>query len=460
MNTDVPSALTLRGEISTVSPKSPGCCCTARVTLLLLVLAIGAGARDMYVLMGDAPMPALMCEGRMWLALADSARRNHHYEAGGYHLFIHDFTTYRDSLVRDSGLIDTINCLAQNDRSVFAGGRGLSVFDKAEQRWRQWDSLARFRIWDVEATDSVLWLATDRHGVVRCNLADSSLRRITTTQGLASNSVFSLCLVGDTLFAGPFRYGMGGDWFGRDLDGINVRTRGVRHVSLPTVPDPYHVSKQWVVTDIYPSLDRPGRLRCVLWYPWDVWCWDRGEPGALLMDAGQARAVADGVLSRCGCDTDTEMRTRVIKYLIRRELVPETQQLIAELAEGSSDPRRFPRYAYQPVAVADYKRMRRFYTSTLGFVLYREKGTSACCLVLDDQLLLYLEGTDDRTRQIWSRTRPYLLLPARTVLELYQRLKAAGIACTPDTLSWRLEFEFKDPTGNRIKAVGFPERSR
>jgi len=423
----------------------------------------------MYVLMEDAPMPALMYEGRMWLALADSARRNN-YEAGGYHLFIHDFMTYRDSLVRDSGLIDTINCLAQNGRSVFAGGRGLSVFDKAERRWRQWDSLARFRIWDVEATDSVLWLATDRHGVVRCNLADSSLRRITTTQGLASNSVFSLCLVGDTLFAGPFRYGKGGypegkwDWFGRGLDVVNVRTRGVRHVSLPEVPDPYHVSKQWLVTDMYPSPDRPGRLRYVLWYPWTPFCWDRGDPDAVQSDTGHARPVADGVLSRCGCDTDTALKTRVIKYLIRREFVPETQQLIAELAEGSSGPRRFPRYAYQPVAVADYERMRRFYTSTLGFVLYGEVGTGACCLVLDDQLLLYLESTDDRTRHVWWPTRQYFLLPARTVLVLYQRLKAAGIACNPDalpdTLSWHCDFEFTDPTGNRIKAVGFPERNR
>ena len=105
------------------------------------------------------------------------------------------------------------------------------------------------------------------------------------------------------------------------------------------------------------------------------------------------------------------------------------------------------------VAVADYKRMRRFYTNTLGFVLYREVGTSACCLALDDQLLLYLEGTDDRTRQLWRRTRPYFLLPARTVRELYERLKAARIACTLDTLSWRLDFVFEDPTGNRIRAV-------
>jgi len=129
------------------------------------------------------------------------------------------------------------------------------------------------------------------------------------------------------------------------------------------------------------------------------------------------------------------------------------QLLVAELADDSVKPRRFPRYDYQPVAVADYKRMRRFYTSTLGFVLYREVGTSACCLVLDDQLLLYLEGTGDRTRQFCRQTRPYFLLPARTVRELYERLKAAGIACTPDTLSWRLDFEFKDPTGNRIRAV-------
>jgi len=158
-----------------------------------------------------------------------------------------------------------------------------------------------------------------------------------------------------------------------------------------------------------------------------------------------------------GFRTAEQLRNRVIKYLVRRELTPETQQLVAELAEGSSVPRRFPRYGYQPVAVADYKRMRRFYTSTLGFALYREVGTSARCLVLDDQLLLYLEGTDDRTRQVGWPTRPYFLLPARTVRELYERLKAAGIACNPDTLSWRLEVEFKDPTGNRIRAVSVPD---
>jgi len=430
-----------------------------RVALVLLALALSLQARDMYVLMEYAPMPALMYEGQMWLALADSGRRNN-YEAGGYRLFIHDFTTYRDSLVRDSGLIDSINCLAQNDRSVFAGGHGLSVFDKAERRWRRWDSLARFRIWDIEAFDSVLWLATDRHGIVRCNLSDSSLRRITTKQGLASNSVFSLCLQGDTLFAGPFHYGRDEyperkwDWYGRGLDAINVRTREVRHVPLPEVADPYHVSKKWLVTDIYPSPGNPGRLRYVLWYPWDVWCWDLGEPGAVLMEVSQARAIADGVFSRCGCDADTTLRARVLRYLVRAEFTwQETQLLVAELAEGRVKPRRFPSYDYQPVAVADYKRMRRFYTSTLGFVLYKEVGTSACCLVLDDQLLLYLEGTDDRTRQFWRQTRPYFLLPARMVRQLFERLKAAGIACTPDTLSWRLDFVFEDPTGNRIRAV-------
>lgn len=423
----------------------------------------------MYVLMEYAPMPVLMHDGRMWCALADSARRNN-YEAGSYHLFIHDFTTHRDSLVRDTGLIDTINCLAQNNRSVFAGGRGLSAFDKVEQRWRQWSSLARFRIWDIEATDSVLWLATDRHGVVRCNLSDSSLRRTTTKQGLASNSVFSLCLAGDTLFVGPFRYGKGGypertmDWFGLGLDAINSNTGKVRHETLPAVLDIYGVSKRWLVTDVYPSPDSPGRLRYVLWYPWTPWCWDRGDPDASLLDTGHARPVADGVMSRCGCDTDTVLRTRVLKYLAQHEFTPETEQLAAELAEGGASPRHFLHHAYQAVSLADYERVRRFYVDAAGFVLYREAGTSACCLALDDQLLLYLDGTDARTAQAYWRTRPRFVLPARTTVELYQRLKAAGIACTPDTppdtLSWGFILEFQDPTGNRMRAIGLRERRR
>lgn len=436
----------------------------ATIGLLLVLLASGAKARDMYVLMEHAPMPALMHEGKMWCALADLDQREN-YSAGGYHLFIHDFTTYRDSFVCDTGLIDSINCLAQNGRSIFAGGRGLSVFDKVKRQWRQWDSLDRFRIWDVEATDSVLWLATDRHGVVRCNLSDSSLRRITTQQGLASNSVFSLYLQGDTLFAGPFRYGKDGwperkeDWFGRGLDAINARTREVRHVSLPVVPDPYDVSKRWLVTDMYPSPDSPGRMRCVLWYPWTPWCWDRSDSGAELLTTGHTRPVADGVLSRCGADT--VLRTKVIKYLVRTGFAwAETQLLIAELAEGSAGPRRFPRHDYQAVSPADYERVRRFYLDAAGFVLYREAGTSACCLVLEDQLLLYLEGTDERTLLAGSRTHPQFELPAATNAALYQRLKAAGVPCRPDTLSWYWGFEFEDPTGNPIRSVSEPDRRR
>jgi catechol 2,3-dioxygenase-like lactoylglutathione lyase family enzyme len=436
-----------------------------------MVLTLSAQARDMYALMEYAPLPALMHEGRMWCALADSTRRSN-YVAGDYRLYVHDFKTQRDSLVQDAELVDTINCLAQNSRWIFAAGfGGVSAFDKATRSWHRMRRFDSLRIWDIEATDSFVWLATDRRGVVRSNLTDSSVLRVTTRQGLASNSIFSLYLDGDTLFAGPFRNGRGGypertqDWYGLGLDAINVRTREVRHASLPDVADPYNVSKKWLVTDIYPAPGKPGRLRYVLWYPWDDWCWDRGEPGAVLMDAGQARAVADGVLARCGGDIDTVLRYRILKYLARTEFnTPGMQQIVSELAEGHPGERRFPQYTYQAVAAADYERMRQFYTATLGFTKYRDPGRDACSLVLDGQLLLYLDGTYPKVPPVYWGPKPRFLVPASTAALLYRRLRAAGSEVTrsvpADTLSYLRGFEFKDPTGNRVVVIGVTDRYR
>lgn len=55
-----------------------------------------------------APMPALMVEGKLWFAASPG------YDVGGYKLFVGDLVLGRDSLVKDSVLVDTINCLAQN----------------------------------------------------------------------------------------------------------------------------------------------------------------------------------------------------------------------------------------------------------------------------------------------------------------------------------------------------------
>jgi hypothetical protein len=288
---------------------------------------------------------------------------------------------------------------------------------------------------------------------VRYGLNGGSVRRITADHGLSSNHIFSLRLTGDTLFAGPFRYGpeREEDWTGLGLNAIDVRTGAVRRIGLPAIPDPYYRTGRWLVTDAYPSPDASGKTRFVLWYPWIDWCWDWGS--TMLLDTGRARPVADGVLSRCGCDADSALRTEVIKYLVLNEFTPETERLVAELADGRAGPRRFLRYQYQVVSPADYERVRRFYVDAAGFVLYREAGASACCLVLEGQLLLYLEGTVDRAPQVGWRTHPRFELPAATNTALCQRLTAAGIACTRDTLSWRLDFVFEDPTGNRIRAV-------
>jgi len=181
-------------------------------------------------------------------------------------------------------------------------------------------------------------------------------------------------------------------------------------------------------------------------------------------DTCHARPIADGVLSRCGCDTDTALRTRVLKYLVQHEFTPETERLIADPARARADPRHFPRYSHQAVPLAYCERVRRFYIDTLGFVLHHDAGASACCPVLDDQMLPYLDGTDARTPLAYCKTRPRFMLPKSTTMLLDQRLRAAGIACTPDTppdpRSLYHDFEFRDPTGNRSEAIGLPERSR
>ena len=106
---------------------------------------------------------------------------------------------------------DRVRAIAADDRYVCIGtDRGLSLFDRTENRWRRYtvsDGLASDSVNDILIDGDQIWIATDK-GVSRFDLRTGSWRNFDRKDGLLSDRVNRIARDGDYI------------WFGTD-GGLN-----------------------------------------------------------------------------------------------------------------------------------------------------------------------------------------------------------------------------------------------
>jgi ligand-binding sensor domain-containing protein len=106
---------------------------------------------------------------------------------------------------------DRVRAIAADDRYVCVGtDRGISLLDRAENRWRHYtipDGLSSDSVNDILIDGGYIWIATDR-GVSRLDLNTGQWRNFDTKDGLLSDRINCIASDGDYI------------WFGTD-GGLN-----------------------------------------------------------------------------------------------------------------------------------------------------------------------------------------------------------------------------------------------
>ena len=296
----------------------------AAIAALGCVFAPLTFARDNFVLFEAEAPSCIAVDGEIWFAAGRHWSYNPHDRCG---IWKYDPVADRETLYQNHQLPGYVFALAQSDSLIYAGGLGLSVYNKRVRSWHslpQYDTLV---IEDMAVGDSSVWLATSGHGIIASDRYPwpwLSRRRITKAQGLSSNRVLSLYLQGDTLFAATYRFGTGTwperreDLYGLGLQAVNTRTSSVRDVRLPH-DSIIHQHKEWMVTEMYRSPDDSNALRVELWQPWEIYHWDyRHAERGVIRDSSRY-ASPEGALQMPGMPTDSVQRDRVRSF-IRRHL--------------------------------------------------------------------------------------------------------------------------------------------
>jgi hypothetical protein len=281
-----------------------------------------AHARNNYLLFESEPLSCVVVDGEVWLAAGRHWAYNHGARCG---IWKYDPTTDRETLYQDYNLPGSVYALAANETLVMAGGSGVSVYDRQRGTWRPVTSFDTLSVDDIAADDTVFWLATSGHGVVGVDFRQHfRLRpRVGKAQGLASDRVLSLFLLGDTMLVGTYRFGRTDKWpersddlYGLGLQAIDKKTLSVRDVRLPKDS---LVQRQWLVTQMLP--DSRGAVEVALWQPWCDYRWSYGKPRSPVTRVGPVWAgpvpTVEMALRSPGMPTDSVSVARIHSFLSR-----------------------------------------------------------------------------------------------------------------------------------------------
>jgi len=165
----------------------------------------------------------------------------HKHEKVKSWLMKYDLKTREITKIEDPAVTSKVNCLIKNESFIFAGGRGLSVYNIKTKKWEAWDEFNKQIINYMCIDNNNLWLGTEQ-GVWGININTREIiKHFTTQDGLKTNRIMSVFAQDKMLLVSTYRGKH--DIIGEGLSKLNLATDEIQEMVIPKPSKPYDYRK-------------------------------------------------------------------------------------------------------------------------------------------------------------------------------------------------------------------------
>lgn len=229
------------------------------------------------------------------------------------------------SFIKNANLPKSITSLTEDKESIFAGGDGLSVYNKTKKEWLK--SKYNYLVSDIEINEGILWLGTDQ-GVKGIRLSDNEIiKQYSDKSGLNSDKVSSLFAIDNMLLVGTYKMNYPRHY---DIYGLGLYKIDLGNNRIENIKPPFWGNKEnpGLVLDMYKYKSKDV-IKIVIWKDWGYKCYDYDYKTDKFAESTNQYHQIDRIIQNYGLDVHGDNVGKLIKLMLEKGYGSATEEAIS-----------------------------------------------------------------------------------------------------------------------------------